>query len=450
MIPFKLSEAAAAVGGRIHPESNELIINRLFLDSRESEGESGLFFAIRGERTDGHGFVPSVVSKGNAAFVDREEAFSSNTVLVDDVKDAIYRLGDWYRRTKCPDVKTVCVTGSVGKTTTKDMTGIVFSACAPTYVTGGNKNSLIGLPLSVMSIDRGIEYAVLELGMSARGEIGKLSLLARPYLSMITTIGSSHMEALGSIENIKNEKFDILKGESATGKIILNADNELERAEGIKLGDRAVFCSAERRDAHFFAENIEERPRGVAFSIVYGGGRADIQLSVSGKHNVSDALLAFAAGVCCGFDPKRCAASLEKFVPAGNRQHKYETNGITVFADCYNASPESMKAALEVLGSSAGRRIAVLGDMMELGTNSDSLHRKVAEIAAGSADVLIFVGDMAKVYADAAGGVTYTFGIAEKSAAAKMLKEILKQGDAVLFKASNRLHFEDIIKEAGL
>lgn len=450
MIPFKLSEAAAAVGGRVHPESSELIINRLFVDSRESDGESGLFFAIRGERIDGHSFVPSVVSKGNAAFVDREEAFTKNTVLVDDVKDAIYRLGDWYRRTKCPDVKAVCVTGSVGKTTTKDMTGIVFSECAKTYVTGGNKNSLIGLPLSVMSIDHGTEYAVLELGMSARGEIGKLSLLARPYLSMITTIGSSHMEALGSIENIKNEKFDILKGESANGKIVLNADNELERAEGLKLGDRAVFCSVERSDAHFFAENIEERPQGIAFSIVYSGGREDIQLSVAGKHNVSDALLAFAAGVCCGFDPGRCAAALEEFAPAGNRQRKYETNGITVFADCYNASPESMTAALDVLKSSAGRRIAVLGDMMELGTDSDALHRKVAESAAKAADVLIFVGDMAQVYADAAGGVSYTFGIDEKSAAAKLLKEILKQGDAVLFKASNRLHLEDIIKEAGL
>lgn len=450
MIPFRLSEAAAAVGGKFHAESEDLILKRLFLDSRESHGETGLFFALRGEKRDAHDFVEAVVATGNAAFVDREGAFVKNTVLVPDVKAAIYALADWYRREKCPDVKTICITGSVGKTTTKDMTGLVFAASSDAYVTKGNKNSLIGVPLSVMSIENDAEYAVLELGMSERGEIERLSMLARPYLSVITTIGSSHLEALGSVENIKNEKFDILKGERPGGRIILNADNVLEYAEGKKLGDRAVFCSAERNDCEFCACDVSENACGIDFVIEHHGKRTPIHLGIAGRHNVMDAMLAFAAGTECGFDAEKCAEALSHFTPDGNRQHSYKKDGITVIADCYNASPESMKAALSVLSSAEGRKIAVLGDMLELGSDSEDLHRKVALEAGKTADVLIFVGDMAEISASSCGRECSAFSADEKADAAGYLGSILKSGDTVLFKASNRLHFEDIIKEAGL
>ena len=450
MIPFRLSEAAAAVGGRLHAESDNFILERLFLDSREAQGGAGLFFALRGEKRDAHDFVEAVVAAGNAAFVDRENAFIRNTVLVHDVKAVVYALADWYRREKCPDVRTVCITGSVGKTTTKDMTGLVFAASSGAYVTKGNKNSLIGLPLSVMSIENGTEYAVLELGMSERGEIARLSMLARPYLSVITTIGTSHLETLGSVENIKNEKFDILKGERRDGRIILNADNALEYAEGKKLGDRAVFCSAERNDCDFCALDISEAAGGVDFVIAHHGKKTPIHLGIAGRHNVMNAMLAFAAGTECGFDAKKSAEALSRFMPQGNRQHSYRKGGITVTADCYNASPESMRAALSVLASAEGRKIAVLGDMLELGADSEALHRKVALDAGETADVLIFVGDMAEIYASSCGKECMTFGANEKAEAAKYIGSLLKSGDTVLFKASNRLHFEDIIKEAGL
>lgn len=450
MIPFRLSEAAAAVGGKLHSESEDHILKRLFLDSREARGETGLFFALRGEKRDANVFVNEVIASGSAAFVDRESAFVKNTVLVPDVKTAIYGLADWYRREKCPDVRTVCITGSVGKTTTKDMTGLVFAASSVAYVTKGNKNSLIGVPLSVMSIENDVEYAVLELGMSERGEIERLSMLARPYLSVITTIGSSHLEALGSVENIKKEKFDILKGERPDGRIVLNADNELEYAEGKKLGERAIFCSAERNDCEFCACDISETAGGVDFVIEHHGKRTPIHLGIAGRHNVMDAMLAFAAGTECGFDCEKCAEALSHFTPYGNRQHSYEKDGITVIADCYNASPESMKAAFSVLSAAKGRKIAVLGDMLELGDESEALHRKVALEAKKTADILIFVGDMAEIYASTCGNGCVTFGENEKSDAAGYLVSLLKRGDTVLFKASNRLHFEDIIKEAGL
>lgn len=224
----------------------------------------------------------------------------------------------------------------------------------------------------------------------------------------------------------------------------------LEYAEGKKLGDRAVFCSAERNDCEFCACDVSENACGIDFVIEHHGKRTPIHLGIAGRHNVMDAMLAFAAGTECGFDAEKCAEALSHFTPDGNRQHSYKKDGITVIADCYNASPESMKAALSVLSSAEGRKIAVLGDMLELGSDSEDLHRKVALEAGKTADVLIFVGDMAEISASSCGRECSVFSADEKADAAGYLGSILKSGDTVLFKASNRLHFEDIIKEAGL
>ncbi len=450
MIAFTVKDAAAAVGGKLNTNSKNITVNRLFTDSREADGECGLFFALRGEKSDGHAYLKAVLEKGNCAFVDREDCFFENTVLVPDVKKAIYDLALWYRNTVIPNVKAVCVTGSVGKTTTKDMMGLVFSSCSQAFVTSGNKNSLIGVPLSVMSVDPDREYAVLELGMSKRGEISRLSNLAKPYLSVITTVGSSHLEALGSIENIKNEKFDILEGADPNGKIVLNADNSLCFEKSKRLGEYAVLCSLENDKADFFAADIIQTETGSSFDVCHNGKKTKVTLSVSGRHNILDALLAFASGVVSGFDENECALALGKFRPKGNRQNKYTVNGITVIADCYNASPESMSASLEVLKQEKGRKIAVLGDMLELGKTSKQLHEEVAKKAAECADVLVFVGDMAEVYKTASQKECKTFKITEKPLVAKYLNGFLQKGDTVLFKASNGLHLEDIIKEANL
>ncbi len=450
MIPFKLSEAALAVGGRLYEGSDDIEITRLFTDSRQAGGGGGLFFALRGDVADGHDYLNGVFKEGNAAFVDRPECFVKNTVLVKNVKSAIYDLAFWYRSKVIPNVKTVCITGSVGKTTTKDMAGLVFAKCANSYVTGGNRNSLIGLPLSVTDVEPQHEYAVLELGMSERGEIERLSLLAKPYISAITTVGSSHLEALGTVENIKNEKFDILKGQANDGKTVLNADNPLEYEEGLKLGDRAVFCSVLNSECDFFARDIVDTDDGVSFVVCNNNTETPVTLKVSGRHNVSNSLLVFALGACCGFPFAKIAEALGEYKPHGNRQNKYEKDGITVIADCYNASPESMFAALDVLNSANGRKIAVLGDMLELGKNTVCLHERVGIKASECADCLIFVGDMAEVYKGSCGRACKTYGVSCKIQAAEYLKSLVRPGDTVLFKASNRLKFEEIIEKADL
>lgn len=452
MIKCQLKTIASAVDGRLHPESDDMFIISAFSDSRAAKNGNSLFFAIPGERVDGHHFLPEILQKGNAAVVSDPRAFVKNTVLVENTKNAVYRLAEYYRENICYRPKAICVTGSVGKTTTKDMLGLVFSASFPTYVTPGNRNSLIGMPFSLLETDNSHEYAILELGMSERGEIARLSALARPWISVITNIGSSHMEALGSRENIKKEKFDILAGMRPGGQLILNADNEPEWKEGKNHLENTAFCGINNNNAQFNAVNTVFLPESSEFDLDYHGCRTHIKLNVAGKHNVYNALYAFAAAQLCGADPKKTARALASFAPSGNRQNTYVKNGITVIADCYNASPESMGAAFDVLRFSAGRKIGVIGDMLELGTDSEKLHAEVGAQAASVCDALVFIGDMEQVYSDAAGQCHEKAGftIAQKKMAAEYIKGLVKQGDTVLFKASNRLHLEDIIKEVGL
>jgi UDP-N-acetylmuramoyl-tripeptide--D-alanyl-D-alanine ligase len=447
MIEMTLAEAAFAVGGTVHGDAGKSI-DRVFTDSREAEGGNGLFAAIKGERADGHDYVTQVIAKGGSALVSEDRGWSGDYITVDDTAEAVRRLAAYYRETKCRSTKVIGVTGSVGKTTTKDMTGLIFSEAGKCYVTHGNRNSMLGLPLSVLSVDAGDEYAVLELGMNTRGEIAVLSRIAKPYMSVITVIGSSHLEALGSMENIRDEKFDILAGESEDGRIILNADDPLSYEKGKTLGSRAVFCGIANENSRYRAENITETGSGISFTV---DGTAVI-LGVPGIHNVYDALFAYAAGVECGIGRKICAEALSRFTPQGNRQHIYQKNGVTVIADCYNASPESMKAAFGILASAKGRKIAVIGDMLELGENTDKLHAQVGREAAASADILILVGDKAEIYASASSGHsdTHIFGTDEKHKAAELIRKLMLPGDTLLFKASNRLHLEDIIKDVGL
>ncbi|MEG2003877.1 MAG: UDP-N-acetylmuramoyl-tripeptide--D-alanyl-D-alanine ligase [Clostridia bacterium] len=451
MIAIDLNEVAKAMGGALYPQSDNLIISRTFTDNRESNDKGGLFFAIKGEKIDSHCFVNKICQSGSAAVVSDEKYHIKNTVLVKNVKDAIYKLADYYRTNKCTQTKVIGITGSVGKTTTKDMTGLIMTDQFSSFVTEGNKNSLIGVPFSVMSIENQ-NFAVLELGMSERGEIAKLSMLAKPFVSVITNIGSSHIEALGSIENIKKEKFDILCGEAPDGKIVLNRDNALEYNFGKTFGDRAVFCGIENKNCDYFASDIKENEK-VHFNINHCGKKTAVTLNVLGAHNIYNAMYAFAVSNICGAESEKAAESLSRFVPNGNRQNVYEKDGYRVIADCYNASPESMRASFYVLNKHAeGRKIAVLGDMLELGIHSETLHRQVGKEASETADILIFIGENADIYSSAASKCDqiYSFALNQKHEAAQKLVQILKKGDTVLFKASNRLHLEDIIKDVGL
>ncbi|MDD4125865.1 MAG: UDP-N-acetylmuramoyl-tripeptide--D-alanyl-D-alanine ligase, partial [Eubacteriales bacterium] len=472
MIPITVRAAVKAANGE-YKGNPEKIITGVFTDSRRWE-ENGLFAAIPGENTDGHLFVGELVSKGCVCLVSKEEYFIPGTVFVKNTKRAVYDIAAYYRNEIIPAVKVIAITGSVGKTTVKDMTGLVLNAQYNTYVTKGNSNSLLGVPVSVMSVNKEDEYAVLELGMSERGEIAALSKLVKPSVSIITNIGSSHLEALDSRENLIKEKFDILSGmEKQSGNVnvnvnanvnpnvnanadfnvvILDGDSEYEYSLKNKLYNKTVYCGITNGDSDFRAENIQAFDGKTVFDAVWGNSRQRVVLPAEGLHNVKNSLYAFAAGILCKTEPGKAAEALERFSPTGDRQRIYIKNGITVIADCYNASPESMKAAFAVLGSKPGRKIAVLGDMLELGDLENRFHADNALLAAETADIIIFVGSFASLCKSALRDRenVYAFDTENKHEAAALLGSLLKPGDIILFKGSRRIHIDDIIKEAAL
>jgi UDP-N-acetylmuramoyl-tripeptide--D-alanyl-D-alanine ligase len=444
-----IKEAAEAAGGRLYGDPDK-VITGVFTDSRQAF-ENGLFAAIPGEKTDGHIFVGELAAKGYLCLVSDEKYFVPSTILVKNTKQAVYDIAMYYRNEKISGTKVIAVTGSVGKTTVKDMTGLVLSSGYKTFATKGNSNSLLGVPVSVMSVEADDEYAVLELGMSSRGEIEKLSKLVKPFLSVITMIGSSHLEALGSRENIRKEKFDILAGEKKGNAVLLDGDSEYEYSLKNNLEYRPVYCGTVNPECDFKAENIVFTDGMTVFDAVWEGGRQRMTLPTEGLHNVKNSLYAFAAGVMNGVPPEKASSALARFAPTGDRQRIYNKNGVTIIADCYNASPESMKASLGVLASKNGRKIAVLGDMLELGVDEKRFHTENARFASEAADILIFVGNFSALCKEAAGAKeAYSFAMDEKKQVTVLLKSILKPGDIVLFKGSRRIRLDDIIKEADL
>lgn len=442
-----LDEITFAVNGKLNGDGHKTI-STVVVDSRNAN-ESSIYIAQIGERVDGHIFVPELAAKGIPCVVSKKEYAVENTILTDNTKQAVYDIAKYYRINRIPDVKVIAVTGSVGKTTVKNMAGLVFSSQYKTYITKGNSNSLIGVPLSVLGIEPDDEYAVLEVGMSERGEISKLSDLVKPYLSIITVIGSSHLEALGSRDNIRKEKFDILQGESECGSIILGGDSDEEYDMRNKIRQKAIYCGEGERNDFVISDTCLSVGK-TQFYVNLGGNKYRLSVPYEGKHAALDATYAFAAGHMCGVTYENAEMALKKFVPYGDRQHIYEKDGVTVIADCYNASPESMKAVFSVMKTRNGRKIAVLGDMLELGSDSEEIHIENAVLASQTADVLIFVGDYAAKCKSSVSGEAYAYGIDEKSLVSEKLKKILKFGDILLFKGSRRISLDDIIEEVGL
>ena len=434
----------------MHPRSDgNMLLESVVSDSRKcADGQKILFAALRGDKFDGHSFVQKVTESGlNAAIVDEESAFTKNTVLVTSVKKALYDIALKYRYNEIKNVKAVAVTGSVGKTTTKEMIYLAMSGTFDTYKSPGNMNSLTGMPMAILNISPHTEWAALELGMNQRSEIRKLSLLVRPETAVVTNIGWSHIEALGSIENIRDEKLDIIEGMTYNGTLLLNGDDEMLKNAVIKTR-KPFYYSIGDENSDFKAFNITETEEGVRFGIRYDGGEQTVCLRAKGKHIILDALAGFSAAVMSGADAKNAASAISEFSPENNRQKIEDAGGITLIIDCYNASPTSIKAALETMKdmNCSGKRIAVIGDMLELGAYSEKLHRLVGEYAASSgADLLLCVGDESRFIADQAEKLSFPkektvcFGRDEYSKAAEYLNSVSEKGDIILFKASNRM-----------
>lgn len=445
-------------------------------DSR-SISSGDIFVAIRGERYDGHVYIKSALDSGAYCVICETvpiplpgEQYRDNALfyVVDDTVKMLSDIAHGYReKYKMP---LVAVTGSVGKTTTKQFIYYVLSRRYRTLKTEGNLNNLIGLPMTVLRADDKTEAAVVEMGMSSLGEISTMSRAAVPDVAVITNIGTSHIGLLGSREAICSAKIEILDGLKSGGAVIYNGDEPL--LDKLKcMGNYSFFdISFRNRSAYCYIDNIREYRTvygTVSIKTVFdislnGSVVCDVEIPVIGCHNVFDAAVAYVIGRLFGIDDIEIRAGLSDFENTGFRQRIFTCDGVNVIEDCYNASPESMEASLKVLRSTAvekcgtkGRRIAVLGDMKELGDKSEELHKRIGRaVARENIDFLYTVGEEARNIAVGAVEVCpntteiISYGMPNdeiNSEIASEIKKGLREGDVILFKASRAMQLEKIV-----
>ena len=448
-----LGEAAGFMGGELRGAQNDARFFAYSTDSRKISGGE-LFFALSGERFDAHAFVPAVISAGAlCAVVSKPQADDIPHILVGDTKAALGAFAkNYYARFSS---LTVGVTGSVGKTTTKEFIAAVLAEKYETAKTAGNFNNEIGLPMTLLAFEAPKNALVAEMGMSARGEISRLTRIACPDIAVITNVGSSHLENLGTRENIALAKLEIAEGLSENGLLIMNGDEPLlrERKNAFK---NTRFVSLIDKNCEYFAYNIKEEAGFTSFCYSSPAASCEcVRIPAAGRHNVYNALSAIAVGEAAGLCAEEIRAGLLAFTGAAMRAEAKKRGGVTVIEDCYNASPESMRASLSVLcaGSyGAGRKVAFLGEMRELGRDSAKMHFEVGEYAArAGVDILFTFGKGAEEIARGAKSACMSeesiFSLTDTEnaeAAAKKLKEIIKKDDIILFKASRALKLERI------
>ena len=453
---FTAAEAAALGGGVVVAGPPDALIMGAASDSRRVR-PGDLFVAIPGERVDGHAFVTAAAAAGaTAALVGRpvEVPPGLAVIRVDDTVAALGRLAAEYRRRF--ELPVIGVTGSVGKTTTKDLLAGVLSRAFETLANEGNLNTEVGLPLTVLELERRHQVAVFEMAMRGRGEIAYLAGIARPSIGLITNIGPTHLELLGSIDNIVRAKAELIEALPADGLAILNGDDPLCRATAEFSRARVLFYGS-TPDCSVRAEEYETRgEKGVWVRVAVDGpggvDRFEVTVPIPGRHNVGNALAAVAVGQAMGMSQVDIAAGLAEPRRSGGRLEIIRSRGLTIINDTYNAGPASMRAALGILRELAadGRSAAILGTMLELGTAARSAHeeigRSVHELGIGR---LFTVGDLGAVIGQAAVAAgmdpSLVTACVSNVEAAALACAWLRPGDTVLVKGSRGMKMEEVV-----
>ena len=453
MEALKLSEVLEAVKGKLLGtfEDLETEISAVDIDSRNIT-PGGLFIPIIGERFDGHAFINDALEAGAAGcFTARSrDSYRDDKfyIKVDSTQKALRDLAVYYK--KKFDIPFVAVTGSVGKTTTKDMVAAVLGEKFKVLKTEGNFNNELGLPLTLLRLDRGCQIAVLEMGMNHFGEIDYLSAIVEPDVVMITNIGDSHIEHLGSRENIFKAKCEIFNHMKKDGLAILNGDDLLLTTLRAHPPCRTVWCG---RGVGFEYRAVGVSGDGeslIRCKVITPHMDCDVEIPALGSHMIYPALMAAAAGETFGLTQEEIIRGILHFAPTKMRMNILRRgDGITILNDAYNANPQSMRAAVEVLATGkGGAKIAVLGDMFELGPLAPALHAGIGEFVAKSGiDCLVCAGELAKHIADAAEaeGMTEVYWRPNKKEALTVLEQVVKPNCTVLVKASRGMAFEEIV-----
>lgn len=439
-----LGQIAKATGGKL--KGFDSVVTSVSTDSREIP-VGCLFIALEGDNFDGHEFCNKAAENGAAAVMCHKKVDCKIPVItVKNTGTALLELSGYYRST-FEKLLVVGLTGSVGKTTTKEMTHAVLSQKYNTFKTEGNLNNEIGMPKTLLRLERETEAAVIEMGMSDFGEISRMTKQCKPDIGVITNIGVSHIEFLGSRDGILKAKLEILDGMKKGSPLILNGDND--KLITVKNPDyKIIFFGIENKNADVSARDITEENGKTSFTACFDGNEQRVEIPTVGIHNVYDALAAFTVGLEALVPPQKIADGLQNYVPSGMRQRIKNVNEITVIEDCYNASPDSQRAAINVLSKhEGGKRVAVLGDMLELGSYSREAHLDVGKYTENkNIDILFTFGQEAEYIAEGAKGFVKEIKMFHnKKELTNNLKDVLKSGDAVLFKASRGLRLEDVI-----
>ena len=442
-----LQQAAEWCGGRIDPKYAGVTFLGANNDTRKLE-PGQLFLALKGAR-DGHEFIPQALEKGAAAVLCTHCDGDYPAIVVNDTRRA---LGDIARQErKRIGMKVVGVTGSVGKTTTKEMIACVLGSSFRVCKTPVNHNNDIGMPMAILSMPEDTQVAVLEMGMNHFREIAYLTSVALPDVAVITNIGTMHIEHLGSVEGILQAKLEILEGMREDGRIIFNGDDPLLWNQRRQYRRQATYFGVQNPECAVHGSNVTTEEGALRFDVKCGTLSYPVELAMEGEHYVLDALAAVAVAVELGVNPAKIQENLSRFQNAAGRQEIHRVNGYTIINDCYNAGPESMAAALTVLGNKPGRRVAVLGDMLELGVCTQAEHYRIGRIAAEKVDMLLTFGPNGERIVSGAitGGMPDTMARAyeDRDELAKALKRMAKPGDTLLFKGSRGMHMELVLEK---
>lgn len=447
-----LKNIACAVGGKIYNEQSDkgIEIDGVVIDSRKVK-ENYLFVAVKGGRTDGHTFVPQVLEKGAAmALVEHEmpEIKDFPYICVTSTLQALKELAEYYRQSL--DIRVVGITGSVGKTSTKEFIASVLSEKYRVLKTEGNFNNEIGLPLTVFNIKEEHQVAVLEMGISDFGEMSRLSKIARPDICVITNIGLCHLENLGSRDGILKAKTEMFKYANNHYSVVLNGDDD-KLCEIRPINENDIYFYGMEENNRVYAKNIELMGiEGSKCDIVMPDGEISVTIEIPGKHMIYNAMAAASVGILMGLSADEIKAGIDKLKSVGGRLNIIKNNHYTIIDDCYNANPVSAKSSIDVLEYGLGRKVAVLGDMFELGNNEKQLHYQVGEYLAGkNIQASICIGALSTNTFNGiknAGFTGNTYHFENVEAFLNMKNDILIDGDTILVKASHSMHFETIVE----
>ena len=441
-----LQQAALWCGGKIDPKYKDVTFLGANNDTRKLE-KGQLFIALQGVR-DGHDFIQAALDKGAAAVLCTRCDGDYPAIVVQDTRIA---LGDIARgERERIGMKVVGITGSVGKSTTKEMVAAVLQTTYRVGKTPVNHNNDIGMPMAILAMPEDTQVAVLEMGMNHFREIAYLTSIAKPDVSVIINIGTMHIEHLGSMEGILKAKLEIAEGMGEGGVLFLNGDDALLWNQRLVENQTIRFFGARNGENDILGKDITEGPGMIRFWASCENKVFPVELALEGYHYVHDALAAIAVGLYLGVDQEDIRKSMSQFRNMAGRQEIYQEKGYTIIRDCYNAGPESMAAALNVLGKQPGRRVAVLGDMLELGVCTQAEHYKVGRIAAEKADILLTYGENSVRILNGAltGGMSQKVArsFTDRQRLVEVLKQLAKPGDVILFKGSRGMRMELILE----